>query len=209
MDLDALWREIDTERAGVADLLESLSPHEWERQSLCDSWTIRDVAAHMTLGPTMSVPDAVIAFILARGSFNRMIHRTAVAQARRSPDELVALLRGAVGSRRLAPGQKVKDALFDVLVHGQDIALPLNRDLVMPTEAAVVAADHVWRMGFPFHARKRLAGLQLTATDAPWNVGAGEELSGPIHALLLLLSGRTAALTQLEGPGVSALASRD
>ena len=85
------------------------------------------------------------------------------------------------------------EPLIDVLVHGQDIALPLGRTRPMPTAAAAAAAQRAWDMGFPFRARKRLAGLRLAATDADWAVGSGEPVEGPIAALLLLVTGRDAA----------------
>ena len=64
-------------------------------------------------------------------------------------------------------------------------------------------------MGFPFRARKRLAGLRLTATDTEWAVGSGAPVEGPIAALLLLVTGRLAAVDQLTGDGVCALRRRD
>jgi hypothetical protein len=77
----------------------------------------------------------------------------------------------------------------------------------MPPAAARAGAERVWRMGWPFWARRRLRGLRLTATDVEWTVGDGAEVRGPIRALLLLLTGRTgAALPELIGPGVQRLA---
>jgi hypothetical protein len=54
-------------------------------------------------------------------------------------------------------------------------------------------------------ARKKLAGYRLVADDAPWAAGQGLEICGPIGALLLLLTGRPAALPQLSGPGATGL----
>jgi len=48
-----------------------------------------------------------------------------------------------------------------------------------------------------FHARKKLAGRRLVANDVSWAVGQGRDVSGPIAALLLLLTGRPAALPRL------------
>jgi hypothetical protein len=56
-----------------------------------------------------------------------------------------------------------------------------------------------------FHARKKLAGYRLVADDTPWAAGQGHEIRGPIGALLLLLTGRPAALPQLSGPGAAGL----
>lgn len=45
MDRDAVWKTIDDERLSLADLLDDLSPAEWETPSLCTGWRVRDVAA--------------------------------------------------------------------------------------------------------------------------------------------------------------------
>ena len=49
MDDDEIWTAIDDQRTRVADLLEGLSPTQLDRPSLCDGWTVRDVAGHLTL----------------------------------------------------------------------------------------------------------------------------------------------------------------
>jgi uncharacterized protein (TIGR03083 family) len=206
MERDEMWAVLDAERASLADLLATLSTDEWAHPSLCVGWTVRDVAAHLTLASRITLGTALVEFTRAGGSFNRMVHHTAKRQASRPTNELVGLLRAGVGSRRLAPGQKHKDALMDVLVHGQDITVPLGRPRAMPAAAAVTSADHLWRMGFPFHTRRRLAGYRLIATDVEWSAGDGAEISGPIDALLPLLAGRTATLPRLTGAGVAALA---
>jgi len=205
MRREEMWAVLDAERASLADLLAELSADEWAHPSLCVGWTVRDVAAHLTLAPRITVGSALVEITRARGSFNRMVHHTAKRQARRPASELVGLMRAAAGSRHLAPGQKLEDALMDVLVHGQDITVPLGRARAMPPDAAVTSADHLWRMGFPFHTRRRLAGYRLVATDVGWSAGEGAEVGGPIDALLPLLAGRTATLPRLSGAGVTAL----
>ena len=67
---------------------------------------------------------------------------------------------------------------MDVLVHGQDIAVPLGMQRRMPVPAAVIAAQRVWTMGFPFHARKRFPNLTFTATDADFSVDAASRSAG-------------------------------
>jgi uncharacterized protein (TIGR03083 family) len=199
MDRSDIWQAIDAERASIAEMLETLSTPEWTYPSLCEDWTVRDVAAHLTLAPYMTVGSTLKAAVRAGGSFNRMVYRTAKQQGERPTEQLIALLRGAVGVRRLAPGQKLKDALMDVHVHAQDIAIPLGRHRTMPPEVAIVSADHLWQMGFPFRARKRLRGHRLVATDVAWQAGAGTEITGPIDALVMLLAGRTATIPKLTG----------
>ena len=204
MDLDEVWRSVDAERAGLADLLEDLSPTEWETPSLCDAWRVGDVAAHLTLAHT-GYRAALVGAVRARGSFDAMIRDTALRAAGQPRDEYPRRLRTMVGSRRTAPFLTPLEPLVDVLVHGQDIARPLGRDRPMPTAAAAAAAQRAWDMRFPFRARKRLAGLRLAATDIDWTVGSGAPVEGPIAALLLLVTGRDAAVEQLTGDGVRAL----
>lgn len=92
-----------------------------------------------------------------------------------------------------------------MLVHAQDVALPLGLDHPMPVEAARAGAQRVWTMGWPFWARRRLRSFRLVATDTDWTAGEGSIIEGPVAALLLLLTGRTALLDQLTGPGAAKL----
>lgn len=202
---EAVWDTIHTERAALADLLETLSPGEWECPSLCRGWTVRHVAAHVISSPQARLGPTALALARARGNFDRCIHDAAVVSAQRPVEQIVADYRRFAGSRRHPPGTTQLEPLLDVLVHTQDIVIPLGRPRPMPTAAARVAADRVWRKGFPFHARTRLRGFRLTATDVSWSVGQGLAIEGPIESLLLLLTGRTASLPQLSGRGLASL----
>ncbi|WP_188195472.1 maleylpyruvate isomerase family mycothiol-dependent enzyme [Nonomuraea sp. SYSU D8015] len=209
MNQDEIWAALETERRGLADLLGSLSADEWERPSLCGGWRVRDVAAHLALATRVSVPKALAEFVRARGDFNRMVRDSAVRYAAGlSPDEIAGQVRESATSRRRAPTTKPLDPLFDALVHGQDIAVPLGVERVMPLEPARACATHIWERGFPFYPQRRLRGLRLAATDVDWVVGEGDLVEGPIQALLLLMSGRPAALPSVGGAGAAALAAR-
>jgi uncharacterized protein (TIGR03083 family) len=103
MNRDEVWRAIDAERASLADLLDSLGEREWEVPSLCAGWRVRDVAAHLTLAQMRPLP-AMVAAVRARGNFNRMVHDSAVRQARRLPAiQYAPRLRAMAGSRRKTP----------------------------------------------------------------------------------------------------------
>ena len=65
----------------------------------------------------------------------------------------------------------------------------------------MAAADRVWPDLFPWRAGRKLSGFRFAATDCAWSAGDGELVEGPIAAILLLLTGRDAALPQLSGPG--------
>jgi uncharacterized protein (TIGR03083 family) len=208
-DTDAVWAAIDSQRLDLADLLDDLGPAEWEQPSLCEGWRVRDVAAHLALAQTRPAR-AVLDLIRAGGRLQRMIHDTAVRHAALGSAQLSAQIRGMAGSRRTAPGVTPLEPLLDVLVHGQDIAVPLGRPRSMPAAAATIAATRVWDMPWPmsttFSPRRRLTGLRLAATDAGWAVGEGDLVEGPIQALVMVLTGRTAAVrSRLSGPGVPRL----
>jgi len=193
VDTEQVWTAIEEQRRDLADLLEALDDDAWDRPSLCEGWRVRDVAAHVTLAARARPLQALVGLVKAGGRFNRFVRDDAVTRAgSRTPDQLVAEIREAAGVRHHPAGTKVVDPLVDVLVHGQDIAVPLGIDRPMPPDAAAAAADRVWSMGFPFRARKRLSGRRLVATNAEWSAGDGDAtVEAPIERLLLLLTGRS------------------
>ena len=208
MDAEQTWHVIQQQRLAIADLLDGLTPAQWESPSLCAGWRIRDVAAHLT---TVSMPPSpgslLVDLIRARGGFHRLNTLATRRRAGRPTARIVADLRAHAASRKVPVVSNHRNVLFDLLVHGQDIAVPLGLDLPMPLEAATDGASRVWSMGWPFWARRRLRGVRLTATDMEWSVGSGAEIRGPIRALLLLLTGRTStAAPLLSGEGVTRLA---
>jgi uncharacterized protein (TIGR03083 family) len=201
MNRNDVWRIIDAERSALADLLETLSAAEWEHDSLCEDWTVRDVASHIICSPQATMWSTTVAMLRARGNFDRCVYAEAKRWSARPVDQIVADYRRCAGSRRHPPGTTYLDPLLDILVHTQDIVVPLGRHHPMPPAAACTAADRVWRFSFPFRARKKFAGFRLTATDTAWAAGAGKAVEGPIDAILLLLTGRTISLPRLTGPG--------
>ncbi|GAA2556663.1 maleylpyruvate isomerase family mycothiol-dependent enzyme [Pseudonocardia hydrocarbonoxydans] len=207
MDRDASWEVIAGQRTALADLLDGLAPEQWEAPSLCEGWRVRDVAAHVALTPQHPGPGAMlVGAVRARGDFDRLNRDLALAHAERGPDRLVAELRAHAANRRLPVVTTYRNLLFDVLVHVQDVAIPLGVEQPMPVAAAREGVQRVWSMGWPFHARRRLGGMRLVATDSDWTAGDGPEVHGTTGALLLLLTGRTAAaLPRLAGPGCRAL----
>ena len=198
MSDDEIWHLIDQQRTDLADFLETLSPQQWATPSLCDGWTVRDVAVHLTqsAAPWRRLP---LEAVRSGFRFNAMVARIA-REDTSTPAELVATLRGMVGGRRRPPGTAVADPLMDTLVHSQDIAIPLGVVRTMPVKPAVVAAERLWAMGFPFHTRKRFLGVELVATDADFTVGSGQRVTGSISDIVLALTGRRVGLDGLSGP---------
>lgn len=185
-----IWRCVDEQRADLADMLDGLTAEQWDAPSLCEGWSVRDVAAHLT-HLHADVRRMMVAGLRSGFRFDAMMDRL-VAMDGRTREEITAALRAIVGSRRRPPTRTPLDPLMDVLVHGQDIAKPLGIDRPMPTPAAVAVAHHLWHMRFPMSPRRELAGYRLVADDADFAVGTGTPLRAPIRDLVLVLGGRWA-----------------
>lgn len=191
MDADQIWRNVDQQRAELADLIDTLTPQQWNAASLCDGWKVRDVAAHLTHSH-MAPARAIFEAIKSGFRFDPMIRRLGI-EDRRSQTEIAAALRAMVGARKKVPGTSVQQPLIEVLVHGQDIAVPLGIDRPMPVAAAVEAANRLARMKFPLNALERLNGIRLVATDADFAAGEGSEVRAPIRDIVMVLAGRADA----------------
>jgi uncharacterized protein (TIGR03083 family) len=210
MNQDQVWQAIDTQRAEVCDLLDGLDDDQWHRPSLCAGWTVRDVAAHLTL--QQLGPGAVLAQMLKwRGGIDRTTaHVARLRAAALTTEQITAEIRATIGSQRHIFGVTPLETLCDILVHSQDIAIPLARHLDLPADAAAVAANRALSMRWPppLPSVKRIAGFRLTATDTSWSTGDGPTVRGPMAALLLVCCGRLAALPQLSGDGAAELSTR-
>jgi uncharacterized protein (TIGR03083 family) len=205
MERNRLWAYVHTERAALAEMLAGLTPDEWETESLCLGWRVRDVAAHVISSASITPAQQARALLHGKLDFDRSNLMEGRRRGLAAPDAILADYHTYSTSRRRPLGTRAVDPLLDVLVHTQDIAIPLGRVHAMPTEAAATAAQRVWAAPFPFSARTRLAGFHLAATDIPWEAGSGPLVEGPIEALLMLLTGRRAWLNRLSGPGKQSL----
>ncbi|KUI23506.1 DinB family protein [Mycobacterium sp. GA-1285] len=201
-DLKDLTR---AERADLAEFLGELTPDEWYRPSLCTKWTVKDIVAHVVsyeeLGP---------AGLLTRFAKGMVVNANQVGVdefAGLSPDELLAYLNRHLYPSGLTARLGGMIGFVDGTVHHQDIRRALDRPRTIP-------ADRLARIlplipGNPrLGAGRRIRGLRLCATDVDWSHGQGAEVTGPGEALMLAMTGRPAALDDLDGPGKATLAQR-
>lgn len=215
MNDDELWAAIDAQRVRTADLLDGLSPEEWTLPSLCEGWTVREVAAHLTL-QQMTLGAALRTALRFPGSLNHLINASARDRAALPTERIVAEIRGMVGSRRHNVGVTPRETLIDIVVHGHDVAVPTGRALEVPPYVAATAATRVWEGQLSRRGRSQAKvfralpwqGHRLVATDTDWSVGEGPEVRGTALMLLLLLTGRPVVLPQLAGEGAADIAER-
>jgi len=200
------WATIAAERRALADQLDGLVDAQWATPSLCGEWSVRDVAAHLVVPNKIKVARFLVTFASARFNFERANVMMTAREARHSPQEIVADIRRLAEGRFAPPGMGSVAPLTDILVHGQDIRVPLGLPTDRPVEPWADTLDFLVtrkaRRGFVGRA---LPALRFATTDLGWSHGEGEEVSGPAIALSLALLGRPALLGQLSGPGLPAL----
>lgn len=204
MDLRSL---IAAERRDIADVLEGLTPRQWDSPSLCAGWRVREVAAHMSMGFRHSVPQVLAQLVRARGSLHRMTDRLARRDAAAAaPDQLVAWLRDNARHPWTPPVGGLVSALGHDVVHGLDITVALGLDRRVPEERTRILLDHVTVRGAKFFGTD-LTGVRLCADDLDWTFGTGTPLTGSAQDLLLYAFGRKLPEGRVRGPSTRPTAS--
>ena len=127
-------------------------------------------------------------------------------------------LRNVVSTHQNEGMQTIEMALNDLVASGEieyetalNISLyPKELDKPAPVlnERTIAALDAAPTIGGLIGGKQRSRGLRLFATDTDWVRGTGPTIEGPAEMLLLAITGRPAALPQLEGEGVAVLAGR-
>ena len=193
------------ERADLAAFLSTLTPLQWQAPSLCTKWTVKDVVAHVVSYEELSTWG--VAARLIKGGFVNSNQIGVDEYAGLSPDQLLEFLNAHLVPRGLTAGFGGMIALVDGTIHHQDIRRALGLPRTIPTERLLAVLQRVPsnpRLG----AGRRIRGLRLRATDVDWTHGSGDEVTGTGEALLMAMTGRPAALGELDGPGQPTLASR-
>jgi uncharacterized protein (TIGR03083 family) len=200
---DDVWSMVHAERAALIDDLAHLDDERWAQQSLCEGWTVRDVAAHLIDSARTTRLSFVAGLVRARMDFDRQNARGVQRERGASPHETLARLR-QVASRRSTPPVPLDSRLVEEIVHGEDIRRPLGLTRAYPPEAVLRSLRLQTRTPASFGGAKELTTrIRLTATDADFSIGDGPQVSGPALALLLAVSGRRVALAELAGPGLA------
>ncbi|MFD5767464.1 maleylpyruvate isomerase family mycothiol-dependent enzyme [Streptomyces sp. NPDC127049] len=198
---------VHAERAALIDDLERLDEERWEEASLCASWTVHDVVAHLADTARTTRLGFLVGLARARFDFDLQNARGVERERGASPRETLARLR-QVATRRTTPPAPVDSRLVEEIVHGEDIRRPLGLSHTYPQEAVIRSLRLQARTPASFGGAKELVSrTRLTATDADVSIGEGPEVRGPALSLLLAVSGRRVALDDLEGPGLTTLAT--
>ncbi|MEQ8843210.1 MAG: maleylpyruvate isomerase family mycothiol-dependent enzyme [Acidimicrobiales bacterium] len=199
---------IVAERSSLHDTLRALDAADWDHDSLCEGWRVRDVASHAGLAVTITPAQFLIGMIRHRGSFDSFMAAHAVRLGERSVEEILASWVPVATSTKIPPTTRKVDTALDVFVHHHDISVPLGRDVPSDRGRLRWMADGLVSARKPIGSAGRVKGLRLIATDIDWHYGTGPEVRGPASALILAGTGRVAVDDALEGEGVAELARR-
>lgn len=207
MDKAEIWSTIHQERAALADDLAALTDAQWDTESLCAGWSVRDTLAHMTATAKIT-PGSFFGKLITSGfSFNRLQRKDIAVERGDSPADALERFRAVIASSKHPPGPN-DSWLGETIIHSEDIRRPLGITHAYPTDATVHVAQFYKGSNLIVGAKKRIAGLHLQATDSDFSHGDGPEVKGPTIALVMAMTGRKAALADLEGEGVATLSSR-
>jgi uncharacterized protein (TIGR03083 family) len=194
---------VHSERHALIADLERLDDAQWERPSLCDEWTVHDVVAHIIDSAKATRLGFIIDMARARFDFDRQNTRGVKRERGASPQETLERLRQGA-TLTSTPPAPIDTRLVEAVVHGEDIRRPLGIARNYPQEAVVRSLRQQARTSASFGGAKELvARVRLIATDVELSIGTGPEVTGPLLALLLVVSGRHVALNELSGPGVA------
>lgn len=127
------------ERRDLADLLDTLTPEQWDHPSLCAGWAVRDVVAHVISCEEIGYVGLAAAFI--RGGFGpSRVNRVRLAAYRNhEPEQLVRILRSHLKPSGLTAGFGGGIGLSDSLIHRQDIRRPLGLPRDVPADRVLEA----------------------------------------------------------------------
>ncbi|OIN80345.1 maleylpyruvate isomerase family mycothiol-dependent enzyme [Mycobacterium malmoense] len=208
MDRGRTFAAVANERRQIATLVEGFSATQMATPSLCAGWDVKTVAAHLA----SSVADgfsAAMRMALQRGSLDRAIDELARRRAQLPAADIVTTLRDHANYPLSPPVFGPVAPLADILIHGGDIRIPLRLPFDPDLEQVGLALDFLtgpWPVGFVPPGRLRGISLHGTDIDRSWRKGA--EIGGPSSALMMAVSGRTALLDKLDGPGLPLLRQR-
>ncbi len=204
-----MWTQIEAGREAFADYLDGLSPDDWNKQSLCADWTVKEVAAHMLVIPTMSKGQVFTSFLRSGFNLNKM--NAALVRSitsRLSGADIAQATRSSAGSRSMPPGLKLPGLLTELAVHSADVADGVGSEFALAPTDYTMVLDHLKLTQPVFGSKQRIAGLTLRAVDSEWETGSGPTVEGTARNLVMAVAGRPSAYERLSGDGVSAMRSR-
>ena len=193
------------EREAFASFLDGLTSRQWNSPTLCELWTVREVAIHTVSYDELSTAGLVGRFLKGRLNTDRINAIGVADYSDRSPQQITVLIRSYAQPHGLTGGFGGRIALTDAMIHQQDIRRSIGLPRTIDPERLRTALNFA-RFAPTIRGAWRARGVRLVASDLDWSHGRGPEVRGPGEALLMAMAGRRAALDDVDGPGKAKLA---
>ena len=194
----------EAERSDFLRLVQDLTPVQWEAPTLCGSWRVHDVVAHVLSYEDLSPLSTAALFLRGRLNFARVNSLALRPFGASTPQQLSDRMRQHQRPRGLTSALGGGIALADGMIHQQDIRRPLQLSRAIP-QPRVLRSLQIALRAPTLPSRRRAAHVRLVATDTDWSHGSGPEVHGAAEALLMLVAGRSAAANDCSGPGLRQL----
>ena len=204
-------QELRAARLPLIELLGSLDEADWGVPSLCESWTVQEVAAHLAWASVDPPLATVVGFVRARLDVNRLNDVNARRWARRGTTAILEQLQANATSGAKPFGVPWPAPLVDAVVHELDVRRPLGRPRAIAEPVFRLAADFLLAARWPLpvlvggNPQRRVGGVRLVATGTAWTSGEGPEVHASLETILLVLAGRWVRDDELAGPGATRL----
>ncbi|MEC4612532.1 maleylpyruvate isomerase family mycothiol-dependent enzyme [Tsukamurella tyrosinosolvens] len=202
-----LWPLIFAERAALAEDLAALADERWVTPSLCAGLTVREVLAHLTAGASDNPLVWFAGVLRHRFDFDANVAQRLAKRLGDRPADTLEQFRAVRTSRTKAP-IPVGAMLGEIVVHGEDIRRPLGIVRAHPAEVLERVAGFYAGSDLMLPSATRARDLRLRAVDGSFDVGSGPEVTGPLIALIMALTGRDDYLAELGGPRLAEFAAR-
>jgi uncharacterized protein (TIGR03083 family) len=208
MNKQDVWTNIHRERESLVETLSSLSPEQWSAASWCGAWNVKEVVGHVLSAAEQTTFNFYKQLASAGFKFDVFADRDAKRLGALEPSELIRRLQARTTTTNRPPAPVIA-MLGEIVVHGEDIRRPLGIKHQTPEAALIAVADNWKKSNLLIGSKRRIAGVQLHATDVNWSHGTGPVVSGPLQSLVLAMTGRKGALSDLNGDGVAVLEGKD
>jgi uncharacterized protein (TIGR03083 family) len=212
-DETVVWEHVKSSRVQLIAFFDTLSDEQWCQYSLCNGWQARDVLAHLILEYHYKFINSWKDFIRTGFSLNRFLKYTAKDLGKRPTKELLEYFRLMIDEQHKPSSVPVMNVLVDLLVHEQDIRIPLDQKQDIDMESLRLIFTHWEPKEYNLGERitgiaTRISGLKFIMTDLNITKGEGLEIIGKAQDVLLTVVGRTVALDKLNGNGLAVLKNR-
>ncbi|MCT9869923.1 maleylpyruvate isomerase family mycothiol-dependent enzyme [Paenarthrobacter aurescens] len=203
-----VWPVVHEERRALIQDLDQLPPEQWKTPTLCPGWDVHDVLAHIIDSAKTTRLNFMRRMIASRMDFDR--DNAVGVEREKTGDPAKTLVQlESVLSRTSGPPAGLATRLVEAFVHGEDIRRPLGLHRDYPADHVATAIDYQVRTTTKMGGGKEIAaGWRLVATDTPFEHGDGPAVEGAAISLLLAVSGRPVAESELTGPGAAAFLQR-